>query len=168
MLSETSFLLADLPQAVAKVGNWLQRGILILSPIGAAAQTAVFELMQKYRKVPMSYADACMACLAGAHAGSRVFTVDSDFQIYRFERNRPIPLTSPFWHSPGVSFVKIRTPTPIFRSCKPSATPRTPPTTDSSSIRTPHFTAKKASWICASKAAKTAAAPCSGNRCGIW
>ena len=96
VLSETSFLLADVPQAVAKVGNWLQRGILILSPIGAAAQTAVFELMQKYRKVPMSYADACMVWLAGAHAGSRVFTVDSDFQIYRLERNRPVSLISPF------------------------------------------------------------------------
>ena len=45
VVSETSFLLADVLQAVAKVGNWLQRGILILSPIGAAAQTAVFELI---------------------------------------------------------------------------------------------------------------------------
>ena len=96
MFSQTSFLLADVPLAVAKVGNWLQRGIIILSPIGTAAQTAVFEPIQKYRKVPMSYADACMVWLAGAHAGSRVFTVDSDFQIYRLERNRPIPLISPF------------------------------------------------------------------------
>ena len=70
--------------------------------------------------------------------------------------------------SPGSTYWKPNRHPPNTRSCKPGATPRTPPTTASSSIPTLHFTAKKASWICASKAAKTAAAPCSGNRCGIW
>lgn len=96
VISEASFLLADVPQAVAKIGNWLQRGLLVLAPIGPGAQEAIFEWMEKYRKVPMSYADACMVWLAGAHAGSRVFTVDSDFQIYRIERHRPVPLIAPF------------------------------------------------------------------------
>lgn len=96
VISEASFLLADVPQAVAKIGQWLQRGLLVLAPIGPGAQGAIFECMEKYRTVPMSYADACMVWLAGAHAGSRVFTVDSDFQIYRIERHRPVPLIAPF------------------------------------------------------------------------
>ena len=63
------------------------------------AQPRIFALMEKYRQVPMSYADACLLWLlwlAETHPRSRVFTLDSDFEIYRLERARRVPLIAPF------------------------------------------------------------------------
>ena len=65
-------------------------------PIGGAAQPRIFALMEKYRQVPMSYADACLLWLAETHARSRVFTLDSDFEIYRLDRARRVPVIAPF------------------------------------------------------------------------
>ena len=96
VLSEVCFLLADSPRAVAKIGEYLERGVLAMVPVGGAAQPRIFALMAKYRQVPMSYADACLLWLAETHARSRVFTLDSDFAIYRLERARSVPVIAPF------------------------------------------------------------------------
>jgi len=58
VLSEVCFLLADSPRGVAKIGEYLERGVLAMVPVGGAAQPRIFALMEKYRQVPMSYADA--------------------------------------------------------------------------------------------------------------
>ena len=96
VVSEACFLLASLPAAIAKIGDYLEHGVLAMVPVGGAAQPRIFALMEKYRQVPMSYADACLLWLAETHARSRVFTVDSDFEIYRLERARTVPVIAPF------------------------------------------------------------------------
>ena len=96
VLTETCFLLADQPRAIAKISDYLDRGLLVIIPVGAVAQPRIFALMEKYRQVPMSYADACLLWLAETHTRSRVFTLDSDFGIYRLERARRVPLIAPF------------------------------------------------------------------------
>jgi predicted nucleic acid-binding protein len=53
-------------------------------------------MMEKYRQVPMSYADACLVWLAENHLGSPVLTLDSDFSIYRLDRARTVPIVAPF------------------------------------------------------------------------
>ena len=57
--------------------------------------TSILELMQRYRNVPMSLADACLVRMSEIHEGSSVFTLDSDFTIYRKARRRVIPLLCP-------------------------------------------------------------------------
>ena len=96
VLSEVCFLLADSPRAVAKIGEYLERGVLAMVPVGGAAQPRIFALMEKYRQVPMSYADACLLWLGERHARNRVFTLDSDFGFYRLERARTVPVIAPF------------------------------------------------------------------------
>ncbi len=96
VLSEVCFLLDGMPQAIAKVGDYLRRGYLATVPIRGAAQARIFALMEKYRQVPMSYADACLLWLAETRERSRVFTLDSDFQIYRLDRTRQVPIIAPF------------------------------------------------------------------------
>ena len=96
VVSEACFLLAGQPRAVAKIGEYLERGVLAMVPIGGAAQPRIFALMEKYRQVPMSYADACLLWLAETHARSRVFTLDSDFEIYRLDRARSVPVIAPY------------------------------------------------------------------------
>jgi len=41
-------------------------------------------LMEKYRDVPMSLADATLVAVAEQLELSRVFTLDPDFRIYRY------------------------------------------------------------------------------------
>ena len=96
VVSEACFLLAGQPRAVAKIGEYLERGVLAMVPVGGAAQPRIFALMEKYRQVPMSYADACLLWLAETHARSRVFTLDSDFEIYRLDRARSVPVIAPY------------------------------------------------------------------------
>ena len=51
--------------------------------------------MQRYGNVPMSFADACLVCMAEELPSSRVFTLDSDFQVYRRHARQMIPLLMP-------------------------------------------------------------------------
>jgi predicted nucleic acid-binding protein len=53
------------------------------------------DLMRTYRQVPMSFADACLVRMAEMHAGVPVFTLDTDFQIYRKNRRELIPTIMP-------------------------------------------------------------------------
>ena len=52
-------------------------------------------LMRRYRDRPMSLADACLVRFAELHSGAKVFTLDSDFRIYRRHGNKAIPLLMP-------------------------------------------------------------------------
>ena len=60
-----------------------------------AEQVAVIALMRRYQSVPASVADAELVRMAELYPQSSVFTLDSDFQIYRKNRNTPIPLITP-------------------------------------------------------------------------
>lgn len=60
-----------------------------------AEQEPVIALMRRYQSVPASVADAELVRMAELHPNSSVFTLDSDFQIYRKNRNTPIPLITP-------------------------------------------------------------------------
>ncbi len=58
--------------------------------------TAVRSLMERYADTPMDFADACVTRLAEMHEGSNVCTIDSDFLVYRKNRNETIALLAPF------------------------------------------------------------------------
>lgn len=53
---------------------------------------SITSLMKKYENVPMSLADACLVRMCEMDKDSEIFTLDSDFQIYRKHRNSSIPL----------------------------------------------------------------------------
>ncbi len=52
-------------------------------------------LMRQYQSVPVSLADAELVRMAELYPRSSVFTLDSDFQIYRKNRDAPIPVIIP-------------------------------------------------------------------------
>ncbi|ASC72993.1 hypothetical protein XM38_039540 [Halomicronema hongdechloris C2206] len=56
---------------------------------------SVRKLLQRYRSVPMSLADACLVRMAEQYSGSKVFTIDGDFRIYRMDRDQIIPAIIP-------------------------------------------------------------------------
>ena len=56
---------------------------------------AIRDLMQRYQSIPMSFADACLVRMSELIAGSSVFTIDTDFHIYRKNRQEMIDLIIP-------------------------------------------------------------------------
>lgn len=56
---------------------------------------AVRSLMDKYRSVPMSLADACLVRMSELEPRATIVTLDAHFRIYRRLGRGVIPLISP-------------------------------------------------------------------------
>ena len=74
------------------------QGVLSVTFNVPAEIDRLLKLQQTYRNVPMSLADACLVRMSELHSSSRVFTIDSDFHIYRRHGRQMIPVLTP----PGV------------------------------------------------------------------
>lgn len=53
------------------------------------------QLQQTYSDTPMSLADACLVRMSEIYADSAVLTIDSDFHVYRRNKNQVIPIIMP-------------------------------------------------------------------------
>jgi uncharacterized protein len=95
VITEACFLLRSAPRALPQIEDYLNRGIIEIEFSLRDKIKPVFSLMKKYADVPMSLADACLVCIAEAIPGCRVFTLDSDFTVYRFPSRRLIPVLMP-------------------------------------------------------------------------
>ena len=88
VISETMFLLRRGGMDPAMALQLINRNVIVSSyrVQDEAAQLVI--LMQRYKNVPMSLADACLVRMAEIHDGAKVLTMDSDFTVYRkFGRN---------------------------------------------------------------------------------
>lgn len=94
-LSEAFFLLDQMHGGCGSLLGLLERGIVVPVFDLRGELAAVSALMRRYASVPMSLADACLVRMAELNEGSTVFTLDSDFRIYRKHRRQVIPLLSP-------------------------------------------------------------------------
>lgn len=95
VLSETFFLLRNAPCAPDRLAKLLERGIVLVDFGLPDHLPRVLDLMRSYRDVPMSFADACLVCMAEGVGDAKVFTTDSDFRTYRKNKRQVIPLISP-------------------------------------------------------------------------
>lgn len=69
---------------------WIERGGLRVHALEHAAIGAIRALVDKYRDLPFDLADASVAVLAEEAGIAQVLTIDSDFDIYRDRRGRPL------------------------------------------------------------------------------
>lgn len=83
VLAEACFLVRRFAGGQPAVLELVRRGILDVSFRLTGETDAIFRLLKKYRDVPMSLADACMVRMAERHPEGVVFTLDTDFSIYR-------------------------------------------------------------------------------------
>jgi len=83
VISETCFLLRRTYGGQDAVINLLKAGVIQISFSLSEDLEAVGNLMEKYKSVPMSFADACLVRMSESIAGSTVLTLDRDFRIYR-------------------------------------------------------------------------------------
>ena len=95
VISEACFLLAGTDTGVDSIMQMIQRKIVAISFQLDDHIQPVKSLLLKYRSVPMSLADACLIRMSELHPESHIFTLDSDFNLYRKNRRRIIPTILP-------------------------------------------------------------------------
>jgi predicted nucleic acid-binding protein len=92
VIAESCYLLRDLPGAAAAVLENVERGVFLISYDLTTSAVRLRKLITKYADVPMDLADACLVEMATDLRTGRILTLDHDFQIYRWGRNRPFEL----------------------------------------------------------------------------
>ena len=83
--TEAMFLLsrAGGPRGREALWRLVSTGRLVLADLSAAAVERSAWLMAKYADLPMDLADATLVALAEERGQRRMFTLDSDFGVYR-------------------------------------------------------------------------------------
>lgn len=86
VLTEAMYLLGDAAGWNAERALWqmIERNALELGELQASDTARARALMEKYRDTPMGIAEATLVAIAEARGLRRVFTLDSDFRVYRY------------------------------------------------------------------------------------
>jgi len=96
VLSEAWHLLRRLPKSRTLLAAMLSQGVFDSSFRFCSAQSETLALLEKYRDTPMDFADACLLRMAETSRGAKVWTIDSDFKIYRLNNRRVVPVLAPW------------------------------------------------------------------------
>jgi len=89
VISECCYLLRRVPGAA--LAN-VEDGRLEIPFRFSEAVPAIRAIMQKYRDVPASFADACLIQMADELDTGDILTLDSDFLAYRWRKTRPFEM----------------------------------------------------------------------------
>ena len=95
VLTEACFLTDRGGGDQSAVVQLVERGVLNVVRLFDSEAASISRLMRRYKNVPMSLADACLVRLVELTSQATLFTVDSDFAIYRQKGRRLIPLLAP-------------------------------------------------------------------------
>lgn len=82
-VSEAMHLLSHVRDGRDTLCDLLAAGTVQLLHVDAADMPRIGELMQKYRDLPMDFADAALVRVAEREALNRILTFDDDFHVYR-------------------------------------------------------------------------------------
>jgi len=93
VVAEACFLMrkvhASGPADVVALGA---RGVFSIAIAADAHWAGLGALLKKYSDRPISLADACLIRCAEIHQEARIATFDSDFDVYKWARNRKFHL----------------------------------------------------------------------------
>jgi predicted nucleic acid-binding protein len=92
VIAESCYLLRETGGAASAVLENVDRGIFQIPYRLTGNASGVLKLMRKYADTPMDFADACLVDMASDFQTGRILTLDADFRIYRWGRNRPFEL----------------------------------------------------------------------------
>lgn len=95
VLTEAAFLLKREGREADPLFALLERDVIRIALNVQEEQADLRALMRRYRNRPMSLANACLVRLSEIHTDGEVFTLDSDFRIYRRHGNKVIPVLMP-------------------------------------------------------------------------
>lgn len=94
VLSETWFLLADVPGGRENLISFLQRKVIMVPFALRDELLVVAKILTQYPNF-ISVADACLVRMSELYSNSVIFTLDSDFRIYRKNKRQLIPVLMP-------------------------------------------------------------------------
>jgi uncharacterized protein len=95
VLAESCYLLRNLPGASEAVLENVAAGIFQVPFQLSREAPAVKQILRKYRDRKIDLADACLICLADEFGAADILTLDTDFKIYRWGRNKSFSLLLP-------------------------------------------------------------------------
>jgi predicted nucleic acid-binding protein len=95
VITETCFLLQNIYQGEATILKLISSQKLKIEFQINQESINLQKLIERYRSVPMSLADACLVRMTEIYPNSVLLTLDSDFKIYRKNRNEAIPVITP-------------------------------------------------------------------------
>ncbi|MBU0480272.1 MAG: PIN domain-containing protein [Proteobacteria bacterium] len=87
-ITETLHLLDFNRNAQVDFMEWIYRGAVLLHNIENSDFGRLKELTEKYRDLPMDFADSCLVYLAEKLDLNTVATIDRDFSVYRIQGRR--------------------------------------------------------------------------------
>jgi len=89
VIAESCYLLRQLQGASEAIIANVERGTFQIPLPLADLAKRVKALLHKYRDVPMDLADGCLVAIAEHVQTGRILTLGTDFEVYRWHRNRP-------------------------------------------------------------------------------
>ena len=95
VITEASNLMQSVPNGKEDVLALIERGILQIDFSLQNEVPPIKDLISKYETVQMDFADGCLVRMSETIENSVVFTLDSDFWIYRKNGKEQIPLIIP-------------------------------------------------------------------------
>lgn len=95
VITEACYLVQSVPDGEQQILAFIRDGYIQIDFSLSDEVTTITSLMKKYEDVPMSLADACLVRMSELRGAAAVFTLDSDFRIYRKNGKEPIPLIIP-------------------------------------------------------------------------
>jgi len=95
VLSEAFFLLRKHAAATDALVKLIDRKIVSISFQLETEFARVRNILNRYADIQISLADACLIRMTEVHSDCRLFTFDSDFQIYRRNGRQVIPVVGP-------------------------------------------------------------------------
>jgi uncharacterized protein len=96
VISEAVFLLRHVHNGIEALKGLLDtRSVRTVFQLDSEVHQ-VTDLLIRYNSVPMDFADACLVRMAELFPNSAVLTLDSDFRIYRKNRNQIVATIAPW------------------------------------------------------------------------
>jgi predicted nucleic acid-binding protein len=88
VIAESCYLLRNTPGAALDVLATIESRELEIAFQLSSSAGKVQSLLEKYKDLPASIADACLVQMADELETGDILTLDSDFKHYRWRRNR--------------------------------------------------------------------------------
>jgi predicted nucleic acid-binding protein len=96
VIAESCYLLRNLPGAAGAVLENVAAGIFQVPFQLTREAASVKQVLQKYRDRKIDLADACLIRLADEFESADILTLDKDFAIYRWGKNKPFRILPGF------------------------------------------------------------------------
>lgn len=95
VIAESCFLLRQISGGSNSVIQLIEKQVIKVDFTLSQEVKALGQSLTKYSSVPMSLADSCLVRMMEKRPGSHLLTLDSDFRIYRKNRNQAISVIMP-------------------------------------------------------------------------